>query len=413
MKQIILIGGTGTGKTYKAINEYSVGKFCYIAPCRQLVYESFIEYSSTNCSLSTGEVSIYNNGNLFAVYESVNSDILKNYQTLIIDEAHFITDEERGSQLYNLICEAKQYKMNILLVTATLNFEMSEFEKIELKPFFNPPKKVEIDEEKFKQNIEYGLKTIVFCQSIRSADMYADYYSSLGYKASALHSAILPSDRLDIQYQFRNGELDIVFSTNILAQGINMPCENLYIPEDMFSNEEMYIQKLGRLGRFGMTNRSEVYYCTSLSFKDIKISKKEICRAENKKDLDFTMEYIKDGYYNDGKNYIDIRNNGQLVCSSFKQHEIISSLDNLKYSDIKYSKKFIKFISKYVEFSNLTRAMELLNEEEKAIKNVITKIKYDKMNNSDNIKILYYYFKPKNRHKQIIKSKREGVKNGL
>jgi hypothetical protein len=57
--------------------------------------------------------------------------------------------------------------------------------------------------------------------------------------------------------------------------------------------------------------------------------------------------------------------------------------------------------------------MELLNEEEKAIKNVITKIKYDKMNNSDNIKILDYYFKPKNRHKQIIKSKREGVKNGL
>jgi len=399
----ILIGGTGTGKTYKAINEYSIGKFCYIAPCRQLVYESYIEYSN-NDNLSTGEVNIFNsnNNNLFAVYESLNVDLLLNFSTIIIDEAHFLCDEERGHHLYNLIEVAKANNIYIILVTATLNFKFEGFEVIELKPFFNAPAKVEVEWEQFLKNIKDGLKTIVFSSSIRGAESNAQWIENeLGVSAKALHSGILPSERLQLQYDFRNGKIDVIVATNILAQGINMPCENLFISEDMFSNEEMYIQKLGRLGRFGLTQRKEVYYCTSLPVKELKVRNKEVVKKAPQKDYDVDFN-IKDGFYmTNNKQFIKVRNK-KIVDSSYKSHELLSDTqfnyvnDVEDYSIIKYSKNFIKFLDKFYVNDKVKISLNIIKQEEKNIESVIRNIKNDKFD----IKDLDYMFIPKNRQKQ-------------
>jgi len=53
MKKIIE-GKTGSGKTYYSINKAKeLGLFAYVAPCRQLAYEIFIDYSSKDDKLST------------------------------------------------------------------------------------------------------------------------------------------------------------------------------------------------------------------------------------------------------------------------------------------------------------------------------------------------------------------------
>ena len=165
-KNQIYTGPTGCGKTYKAINEeIDAGKrFVYIAPCRQLVYESYMKYADDSKDvLSTGEIKINqrrDGDNFYGVYESMNENLLEGYDTLIIDEAHFINDEERGQNLINLIEEARKQGMDIKLLTATNTLNLNDFEEIQLEPVAKTPKKVEISFEQAEENMRKGLQTI-------------------------------------------------------------------------------------------------------------------------------------------------------------------------------------------------------------------------------------------------------------
>ncbi len=58
-KTFILTGPTGSGKTYNAFKHCnSKQKVVYLAPCRQLVYESFVKYHSKGDSLYCSDIHI-------------------------------------------------------------------------------------------------------------------------------------------------------------------------------------------------------------------------------------------------------------------------------------------------------------------------------------------------------------------
>ena len=150
MKQIIE-GSTGCGKTYHTVNKAKgLGKFIYLAPCRQLAYEVFIDYSIEGDTLQTGEVFLKGSnpdGNVFTVYENISENNLafQNAKSIIIDEAHFITDPERGGNLVNIIKEASTLGLNIFLVTATRNFRSNGFEVIKYKHNPNQQRKLQLN----------------------------------------------------------------------------------------------------------------------------------------------------------------------------------------------------------------------------------------------------------------------------
>lgn len=59
----IITGTTGSGKTYKAINDCKKNgeRFIYYSPCKQLVIESYTKYGDINKdTILTGEVNIKN-----------------------------------------------------------------------------------------------------------------------------------------------------------------------------------------------------------------------------------------------------------------------------------------------------------------------------------------------------------------
>lgn len=257
----IITGQTGCGKTYHTINEAKkLGKFVYLAPCRQLVYEVFIDYSNVSDQLSTGEVKMGElGGNFFGVYESLNLDRIKNYNSIIIDEAHFITDVERGGHLVELISQAEKDNLNIFLVTATKNFrKLKGFEIVELKPIKKPPIKKQISYQSYIARKNAGIPTLQFSR----------------YKGDAMMSAdTTPSYRLQLQLDYRAGKISFVSATNVLAQGLNMPCENLLIEHNPYDGDEVLHQKLGRLGRMGFCQSKEVTYCISYKPEKIKANK--------------------------------------------------------------------------------------------------------------------------------------------
>ena len=262
----IITGETGCGKTYKAINdEIEAGrKFAYIAPCRQLAYESYRYYADSGIdTLTSGEVKINpeGKGNLYGVFESMSPEMVKDFDTLIIDEGHFINDPERGQELLSLIAACREQNVNIKILTATQTFQLNDFEQIELPARYKIPEKKEVDFTTARENIDKGMQTIWFCGSINDTYFTADMLRSEGINAISMNSSMTPSERLAAQIAFENKEVQVVCATNVLAQGVNFECENLIVEYDPYETDAQQQQKIGRLGRPGtLTDKNEVYY---------------------------------------------------------------------------------------------------------------------------------------------------------
>lgn len=299
--KMVITGETGSGKTYEAIEmSRRLGEFIYIAPCRQLVYESYMAYYQPGDSLATGEVKINGNTSKFAVYESAHEEDLKKYKTIIVDEGHFIGDDSRGAHLQNLLVHADEEGLNILIVTATPSFEeLDGFNEIHLESKFRVPEKIKVSGADFFQNILDGLQTIVFSSSINNCRTRAwelandPEIKERGIVVECIHSGLLPSERLQIQLAFARKEINVIVSTNVLAQGLNFTCENMYIEEEYFNTPEVLQQKLGRLGRPFKSNREEVYYCSEERM-DVAVQKRKI----NIKKRNVYRNHIDDALFN-------------------------------------------------------------------------------------------------------------------
>ncbi len=292
MKKIIYIGGTGSGKTYNAINTFN--NFVLIVPCRQLAYDIFIDYDKIT-ALKSGEVTIINgnDSNMVAVYESVNFNTLNNFKTIIIDEAHFLTDETRGEHLYNLIENAEEKGLNIILLTATNNLpeyyvKNKGFDVIELKPY-KKIEKIFLEDEEDLENIlkeNNKLSMLYFNARSPSNDYYIDekieYLKNLYNRDDLIIEFISANtpviERIEIQNRFKNREVDILFSTNVLAQGVNLPADIVYIEYNYYDEAELIHQKIGRAGRIGYSDKG--YFFLECVDDIPKIYKKDISYEE-------------------------------------------------------------------------------------------------------------------------------------
>lgn len=312
----IITGETGCGKTYKAINDEinANRRFLYIAPCRQLVYETYMKYAAKQDSLTSGEIKINGekDGNIFGVFESASEKMLENIDTLIIDEAHFVNDTERGQHLLNLIAAAREKGINLKLLTATQSFELNGFEEIYLKSRFKVPVKKEISFEEAYQNMQNGMQTIYFASTINGTEDIANMLCEEGIKAVAMTSRNTPSERLQTQIDFEKQKIQVVVATNLLAQGVNFTCQNLIISLDGFNTPELVQQKIGRLGRPNtLEGVDEVYYAIEGNIEEVKkpgyitkVQKGEVDKSYVECALEECIYMIKDSCvpgYNDMK----------------------------------------------------------------------------------------------------------------
>lgn len=362
-KDILFTGGTGSGKTYTFFDRNKDKNFLALFPCKQLVYETYMDYSikdEKNVSLSslfTGEIihRVKNGRGAFAVYESSKGLELRDYDSLFIDEFHFISDIERGSLLYELIVESQRLKIPVFGATATNTLKEGELEKInmvveELEPYKKPPERKEIGWDTFYKNIREGMSTIIFSKKTpdKGKDRYALEYDIPEEKIAVISASTVSPTRLMDQIAFRNGEKTLVICTNVLAQGLNFPARQVMIEYNEYDSPEIIIQKLGRLGRPAFFDDcDEVYYILRkipelTESNEIKIDVEEILtnRCEI---LNLDME------------------------ESFPDHMIPSGLSD--YRDYKYSKKVLEYIKNthfhQLEIDDKTKLLKALNDLEK------------------------------------------------
>lgn len=221
-----------------------------------------MDYSNPEVDmLSTGEIKLNTEGkNFFGVYESFPSE--KKFETIIIDEAHFISDDDRGVMLQDLI---NKLDCNIYMVTATQNFSIDGFKNIHLKAIESFEKE-EISSSEFWERVEAGEPSIIFRDRKDDCGMAG---------GEPIHADIDLYNRLRIQRGFRDGKINLIETTNVLAQGLNFPATNIYIEESIWNTPELIKQKLGRLGRPFITSKDDrLTYHIEESIE--KINKKQV-----------------------------------------------------------------------------------------------------------------------------------------
>lgn len=375
----IITGETGCGKTYSAVNdEIDAGRsFIYMGPCRQLLYETYRKYADPReDGLSTGEVkyNTKNCRNLYAVYESVNEKMLDsgNFDTIIVDEAHFIKDADRGDGIMSIIASARERGMNIKLLTATQNFDLNDFEHIELKSKFEVPKKIEISMSEARENMMKGMPTLYFVRSIADSYEYAEQLQARGVKAIPINGDMTPSERLQAQIDFERGRATCAVSTNACAQGQNFTVANMIIEYDPFTTSEMLEQKIGRLGRPGtLPGIKEVYYATEMGRCEIRVPKIKTKIRKEEPDHSHIQEMFEQA-----KN--------ECLFSNIRDFENCEPLD---YNNVKYCiPEFVAWGKDYIDTHKdskwiddmracevIRKTLGVINDEQKKLKTIIIK----------------------------------------
>ncbi len=92
-------------------------------------------------------------------------------------------------------------------------------------------------------------KTIVFASSKMKCKEVAFTLKRKKFKVAAMHSDLLQEDRDRVMLDFKNGKIDILVATDIVARGIDIDQIELVINYDVPHDPEDYIHRIGRTAR--------------------------------------------------------------------------------------------------------------------------------------------------------------------
>jgi len=93
-------------------------------------------------------------------------------------------------------------------------------------------------------------QAIVFIGSRRKVDFLQDQLMKHDFVVSCLHAELDQKERDLVMREFRSGSSRILFTTDTLARGIDVPSVNCVINYDT-PCPECYFHQVGRAGRFG------------------------------------------------------------------------------------------------------------------------------------------------------------------
>lgn len=263
----LFVGETNSGKTYssfKCIQGKNNGLF--LAPLRLLALEGQenIEEMGYPCNLLTGEEQDVKPEAQFCSSTIEMLNIEKEYDIVIIDEIQMIFDKERGWAWTQALvgANAKEIvltgsKEAIEAVKFLADYTGDTLEIIELE------KKTKL--EKIKQKVktvkEIPDHTAVVCFSKkRILDLKNKYENETGKKASVIFGALAPETRREESRRFRENETMVVFATDAIGMGLNLPIKNVLFDSleksNGVPNEKQQIssalakQIAGRAGRY-------------------------------------------------------------------------------------------------------------------------------------------------------------------
>tara|TARA_B100000902_G_scaffold302772_1_gene290831 strand:+ start:2369 stop:3541 length:1173 start_codon:yes stop_codon:yes gene_type:complete len=196
--------------------------------------------------------------------------ITSNIKNLVLDEADELLKDAFVSQI-RFIVENIPGSTQICLFSAT----MSDSCLKTAHKFLNEPNTIYVrkeqltleginqyyvftDNDKIKYDTIIDLyssiiinQLIIYCNTKQRVVYLANSLTKDNYTCACIHSDLTTSERMHIMRGFRNGEVRVLISTDLLSRGIDVQQVSLVINYDLPRNVESYIHRIGRSGRYG------------------------------------------------------------------------------------------------------------------------------------------------------------------
>ena len=269
-KIVFHVGPTNSGKTYsalKALQEASTGY--YLAPLRLLALEGYenLKKEGVRVSLITGEEEIIDeeSTHISSTIEMMNNAV--DVDVCVIDEIQMISDRDRGWAWANALIGAPAKKViltgsaNALhAVEALCEYLGEELEVIHFE------RKNELKMMKYPVSMKKIEPQTAIVAFSRREVLSLKQQLSEKYSVSVVYGNLSPEVRREEARRFREGESQILVSTDAIAMGLNLPIRTLLFAKDNkfdgLRRRELLpteVQQIaGRAGRYGFEEKGYV-----------------------------------------------------------------------------------------------------------------------------------------------------------
>jgi superfamily II DNA/RNA helicase len=203
-----------------------------------------------------------------------------NIKTLIMDEADELLKDDFRDQIVNIITSISK-TTQICIFSATFTPDILRL----TENFMNDPYRITIQKEDVSLDLikQYNIdvreerykfdtlkdlnkklcisQMIIFVNSVPKAIKLRNTMIDDGFDVGLVHGKMNNSEREEILRQFRLGETRTLISTDVMSRGIDIDDLKIVINYDIATDNESYIHRIGRSGRFGSQGVA-INFCT-------------------------------------------------------------------------------------------------------------------------------------------------------
>ncbi len=261
------LGPTNSGKTYHAIEQLAHARYgAYVAPLRALaveVYERLTERLGADAvGLITGEQ-----------VKNPDADIVcctpecapRQTHTMVIDETHWLVDEQRGWAWTELLAAAE---VEHLVILGAPELEPLVRQALPSATVHHHTRlsTVEYGGRIGVANLEPGTVVVAFSRASVLA-MAREIGHATDHVVGTLYGAMPPYARMHTIDAFAAGDLDVLVCTDVIGHGINLPVQHVVMAQttkhDGRELRSLHLweaaQIVGRAGRFGLSEMGRAY----------------------------------------------------------------------------------------------------------------------------------------------------------
>jgi ATP-dependent RNA helicase SUPV3L1/SUV3 len=266
------LGPTNSGKTHDALRFLTeVGRGVYAAPLRMLAQEAHRRLGERlgedKVGLVTGEERINEHAPIICCTAEMAP---LHGEVLVLDEVQWAEDEERGSAWTRLMLAGEYRHILLLGAVEALPLVQHAFPEAEIK-FFERKAPLEWFGGRSIEGLKPGSVVVAFSRKAVLA-LAGEVNLRHPGRVAVLYGAMPLASRREEIDRFLGGGADVCVATDVIGQGVNLPCETLLFAETTkFDGEARrnlqpweIAQIAGRAGRFGFHEKGHVGVLTGI-----------------------------------------------------------------------------------------------------------------------------------------------------
>ncbi|MBS3964979.1 MAG: ATP-dependent RNA helicase RhlB [Methylomonas sp.] len=112
----------------------------------------------------------------------------------------------------------------------------------------------------------HPVRSIVFVNTKRCAELLDDYLQANGYKVAMLSGDVPQEKRQRLLTDFQEDRVNLLIATDVAARGLHIPDVSHVFNYDLPQDVEDYVHRIGRTARFGASGEAISFICEEYAY---------------------------------------------------------------------------------------------------------------------------------------------------